>query len=290
MGGPGGGLLIPSVASMSPPSGPFTFSQPLASPAALTEALHRRAREQMLGFRASLGGVSDAASAQAWVSGYGAATVRCSSACPLLGSPHILQRRFLDAAAAIGANPDTDEEASQLSVAARDALFNYAVASWIDTAPYLVTGMEDVLRGLPAGETFGGFPVASPAPASAPSPSLSSAAPPPSTPAPSQLSAPSMSRESSTGSASRGRGAVRSVPVATPPSRQPRSRRGRKSPPASDVPLPFGGLSGEDWALLVKGGAMERPKSWTSVRFLFLRVAFLCLTAPFLFSARAALT
>jgi hypothetical protein len=260
---------------MSPPSGPFTFSRPLASPAALTEALHRRAREQMLGFRASLGGVSDAASAQAWVSGYGAATVRRSSTCPLFGSPHILQRRFLDAAAAVGANPDTDEEASQLSVAARDALFNYAVASWIDTAPYLVTGMEDVLRGLPAGETFGGFPVASPAPASAPSPSVSSAAPPPSvssaapppsTPAPSQLSAPAMSRESSTGSASRGRGAVRSVPVATPPSRQPRSRRGRKSPPASDVPLPFGGLSGEDWALLVKGGAMERPKSWTSVR------------------------
>ena len=76
LGGSGGGLLVPSVASMSPPSGPFTFSQPLASSAALAEALHRRAREQMLGFRASLSGVSDAASAQTWVSDYGAAMVR----------------------------------------------------------------------------------------------------------------------------------------------------------------------------------------------------------------------
>jgi hypothetical protein len=42
--------------------------------------------------------------------------------------------------------------------------------------------------------------------------------------------------------------------------------------------------------LLVKGGAIEvkdRPIGWTSVRFLFF-VAFLCLTAPFSFSVRAA--
>ena len=38
--------------------------------------LLQRAWEQMLGFRASLGDVSDAASANAWVAGFGAATVR----------------------------------------------------------------------------------------------------------------------------------------------------------------------------------------------------------------------
>lgn len=57
------------------PSAPFSFSQPSLSSSAFAEAVHRRAREYMLDFRSSLGSVSDAASALAWVSRYGAATV-----------------------------------------------------------------------------------------------------------------------------------------------------------------------------------------------------------------------
>lgn len=57
------------------PSTPFSFSQPSLSLSPFAEAVHRRARECMLDFRASLGSVSDAASAQEWVTRYGAATV-----------------------------------------------------------------------------------------------------------------------------------------------------------------------------------------------------------------------
>ena len=71
-----GWLLVSLLVTMSPPSDPFSFSKPLASSSALAQMLLQRAREQMLGFRASLGDVSDAASANAWVTGFGAATVR----------------------------------------------------------------------------------------------------------------------------------------------------------------------------------------------------------------------
>ena len=190
----------------------------------------------------------------------------------------IFQRRFLDAARAIGVEPDEDQEAAQLSMDAQESLFRYTVASWVELVPFLVGGYEEVLRDLPAGEMFGGEPVAAPSSAaavSAPSPSsslaLSAAAPPPTTPASSQLSVPSQSWESSTGSASRG-----AAPAAVGSSeRELRRLPSRGCPPTSARAAPqyFCGLTEAGWKKLVAAGPVavkERPKDWTSVRLLFL--------------------
>ena len=114
----------------------------------------------------------------------------------------VFQCRFLEAARTVGVEPDEDQEAARLSMDAQESLFRYTVASWIELVPFLVGGYEEVLRDLPAGETFGGDLVAAPsimAPIAALSPSsslaLSAATPPPTTPASSQLSAPLQSRD-----------------------------------------------------------------------------------------------
>ena len=71
-----GWLLVSLVVAMSLPSGPFSFTKPLTSSGALAQMLLQHVHEQMLGFRASLGNVSDAASTNTWVTGFGAVMVR----------------------------------------------------------------------------------------------------------------------------------------------------------------------------------------------------------------------
>ena len=189
------------------------------------------------------------------------------------------QCRFLEAARTIGVEPDEDQEAAHLSMDAQELLFRYAVASWIELVPFPVGGYEEVLRDLPAGETFGGDPVVAPVAAPSPSLSLSSAAPPPTTPTSSQLSAPSQSQESSTGSASQG-----ATPAAAGSSERELRRlpsRGRLLTSARAAPPYFRGLTEAGWKKLVAAGPVtveECPKDWTLVR-LFLMLLFLCLTS-----------